>query len=125
MGSMRSVLLVVLLCGCGVAPLTIANGTALGVSSAALACDWSQTRAHASDGWMNHYEDNAILGTTPSPRAVDAYFAGALVAHALAWYLVPERYRSLIPTLVLGVQLAPIAENVRMSGLCGFDVGRK
>lgn len=125
MGGMRAVLVVLLLSGCGASGLGIANGTALGISTAALACDWAQTRSFAEIGWQSridalrvqpYHEANPIMGETPSPGAVDAYFLGALALNAAAWFLVPRRWRMAIPIAVTLVQAGAISNTLDRSG---------
>lgn len=127
--------------GCGAGGLAIANGTALGVSSAALACDWQQTRRFAEVDWRQPVpgarpeanafyrwsESNPMLGPHPSTTTVDLYFAAALAVTAVAWKLMPSRYRWIVPVAVTAIQIKAINETVGTDfrpGLCGTDVMR-
>lgn len=97
----RALAIVVLLSGCGASGLAIANGTALGVSTAALACDWGQTRAAAGTGWPNEMRDaNPIIGPRPTPSTVDVYFIAVIAANIGIWFVTPRRYRMFLPALV-------------------------
>ena len=126
MGDVRILVLVVILGGCGASGLTIANGTALGVSSASLLCDWAQTRRASDAGWTMQHEQNPIMGRDPSSRTVDAYFLGAAALNVLAWRLMPRRWRVVIPSIVFVVQADSIRSNIAESrpgwtdmGVCG------
>jgi hypothetical protein len=128
---MRTVLLVVaLLGGCGASGLTIANGTALGVSTVSLACDWGQTRAYATDdGWRSGSENNPILGHNPSAVALDAYFIAAIAANAVIWRFAPRKVRAVLPTIITAVQLHAMITTQQSTtslrayypGVCGVD----
>lgn len=125
--AMRFAALVVMLAGTGCAGasgLAVANGLGLGVQTAALACDWQQTRRASEMGWRvgdkQLGEDNPVLGETPTPMAVDAYFLAAAVAAGLAWYALPRRLRLLAPLAVVALQASSIAHNV---GGGGVDLG--
>jgi hypothetical protein len=124
MGVMRfaAVIAVAMLGGCAGA-LSIANGTALGLSTATLACDWGQTRTVAAAGWPGIYEENPIMGTKPSPRAVDLYFAVMVVANILAWRFMPRRWRWAIPIVVTVWQVVVIARNGARADRIGVDFG--
>lgn len=110
--------------GCGASGLTIANGIGLGAQTAVLACDWGQTRRAAEMGWvykrMLLEEESPILGRTPSPAAVDLYFLGAIAATALAWRLLPRRWRLTVPVVVVALQAQAITHNL---GRGGIDLG--
>ena len=96
--------------------------TALAVSTAALACDWGQTHAAAADHWAMMYEKNPVLGQAPSTSTVNAYFAVAVVANTALWLLLPDRYKSIVPGVVIGVQAKAIGVPVmaRATSLCGL-----
>lgn len=124
---MRALLLLALLSGCGAPALTIANGVALGVQSAALACDWQQTRRASEAGWPGKMtERNQVIrvmdGSKPASSAVDAYFIGALALSALGWYVIPRRWRIIVPIVITSVQLDAIVHNTKtpLLGVCGI-----
>ena len=94
------------------------NRTTLVASSAALACDWVQTRAAASDGWVDFEEANPIMGRTPSVNTVDAYFATAAIANAAIWYFMPSSVKSLLPITVTAFQVRTIRRNIDTIGWC-------
>lgn len=108
-------LLLVCLVGC-----IHVDRAALVTSSAALACDWLQTRSAASSGWHEMSEGNPLLGSEPTPQAVDTYFAAVVLTNALLWYVTPARWRSAVPLGVVAVQTKTIARNTPTTGLCGF-----
>lgn len=142
MRRVTSLAVLVLGAGCGgVSGLTIANGIALGASSATLACDWGQTRRFAEVDWRqpvpgarpeaNAYyrwsESNPLLGAHPTTGEVDVYFAGALAATLLAWRMLPRRWRIAVPLVITAIQLKAIANTVDADfrpGLCGTSVMR-
>jgi hypothetical protein len=97
-----------LLAGCS---LRTVNRATLAASTAALACDWSQTRAHAAAGWPDTHETNPIMGERPHPLSVDAYFATSVALNVAVWLAMPERWRSAAPTALLAVQGDAIAES--------------
>jgi hypothetical protein len=80
-------------------------------STLSLPCDWGQTRGAAGAGWERSHERNPIMGGRPSTLTVDAYFAGAVAVNALAWAVLPARWRSLIPGVVIGSQAYAVALN--------------
>ena len=96
------------------------NRATLIASTLALACDWAQTRAASSSGWVGFLESNPIMGDRPSTGMVDMYFAGALIANASAWALMPQRFRSAIPVGVVAIQQDAIRSNAGYGmGWCG------
>lgn len=106
-------MMLILLVGC-----THVNRATLIASTASLACDWAQTRSQASTGWNGTMENNPMLGTQPSTTKVDAYFASTIVINAAIWYVMPERYKSIIPLGVTAAQARTIAGNVEQTGMC-------
>lgn len=112
------------------------NRATLIASTAALACDWAQTRSSASTGWMRTAdggewvlrENNPILGPHPSTQAVDVYFASAAVVNLALWIILPVRYKSIMPLSLVAVESSAISGNVvfttndqtRNSGICGL-----
>jgi hypothetical protein len=113
---MHRVLLVALLCSC-----VHLDRAALASSTAALACDWGYTRSAASDGWRGFEESNPVLGRTPSPARVDAYFAIVAGLNTLAWFLTPPKLRAGLPAVVTAQQADAIANNRRyLGGVCGL-----
>lgn len=118
----RVVVLVLLLGGCGANRLAAANWTGLSLSSAALACDWEQTRQEAEDHWkFFRFEHNPVLGRTPSAERVNVYFFGAAVINAAIWLALPGAWRSVYGFAVAGIQTKSIAVNVdRGLAPCGI-----
>jgi len=92
------------------AACTHVNRATLIASTAALACDWAQTRSFAERGWalrsayggdyLPKLETNPIMGTAPSPMTVDLYFAGIAIANVALYLVVPESYRWLAPAVL-------------------------
>lgn len=128
--------------GCGTGGLAIANVAGLGVSTAALACDWQQTRRFAEVGWWQPVpganpkakaffrwrESNPIIGPHPTTTTVDLYFLAALGVSVLAWRLTPARWRLLVPLAVTAIQVKAIGNTVGTDfqpGLCGTEVMRR
>jgi hypothetical protein len=97
-----------LMCGCSVNAL---NTTALSVSTAALACDWSQTRGFAAAGWDGFVESNPVMGSRPEASTVDLYFAAAAVLQIAAWWALPRKARWALPVAVIAFQAQAIANN--------------
>lgn len=97
------------------------NRAALVASTAALACDWAQTRAAAERGWMRGlYEENPVLGPRPDPGLVDVYFLTSMIVNATAWVVMPPRYR-LAFFAVAAVQVPNLSENADWGlGVCGL-----
>lgn len=111
---MRALVVVLVLC-CGCAT---ANRAAIVASTAALACDWAQTRRMAASGWPGTYEDNPVLGMRPGVSRVEMYFASVAIANIALYLLLPERYRAVVPTAVTAAQVHSVAQNVEHSGMC-------
>lgn len=107
--------------GAGADGWTIANGVGLGAQTAALACDWQQTRSYAVDGWRGYAETNPVMGRKPAPGVVDAYFLSIWTASALGWHVLPRRYRFIAPLIVVGIQADTIRHNLTVpSGQASF-----
>ncbi len=94
------------------------NRTALVTSTAALACDWAQTRASAAEGWNQFVEENPVMGASPSVRVVDAYFLTVAAINTTIWYLLPERFKSVLPVGVTVAQAKTIHHNNQTIGWC-------
>lgn len=91
------------------------------LATAALACDYGQTRSAAAAHWEGHYEANPVMGTNPSTSTVDMYFAATAVVVHLGAQLLPERIRPLAYAAVIGVQAHAIHNNLGTTqGLCGI-----
>jgi len=115
----RGVLVVILaLSGCS---LRNVNRATLVASTVSLACDWGQTRAVASTGWEHRYEDNPMLGSTPTTAQVDTYFLAAAITNAFVWLVMPAKLRSVVPAGVVVVQADSIANNhSELGNMCGL-----
>lgn len=99
---MRLALLAMLLTACTNVHV---NRAALVASTAALACDWHKTRTTAARDSMLYTEHNPLLGDDPSAGAVDMYFVSTIVINAAIWYVLPKRWRSVLPVVVATVQV--------------------
>lgn len=109
---MRPALLALLLTACTNVHV---NRAALVASTAALACDWGQTRSAATQGWRYHYENNPIMGPKPPVGYVDLYFGGIAITNALLWLVIPRRYRVFVPLAIFGIETRQAARNVDLN----------
>lgn len=96
--------------------------TMLVVSTAALALDWRQTRSAAAEQWSGGrweggYPAQMAIGAHPSARTVDCYFAVAAAANIALWAVLPPRWRSVIPGVVIGAEAWTIAGNLSTTHL--------
>jgi len=91
------------------------NGSTLAASTAALACDWVQTRSAAERGWhigeLPQHEANPLLGSAPSTRVVDTYFVSAIAVNAALWLALPRRWKSVLPGVIIGSEAVTIVGN--------------
>jgi hypothetical protein len=100
--------------------------TALAVSTAALACDWGQTHRAATEHWTGgsngtgRHEANPIMGSAPSTRIVNVYFAATAALNVALWYALPKRYRSIVPVALTTVQAIQVSDNIGSVSLCGL-----
>jgi hypothetical protein len=86
------------------------------------ALDWMQTRQMVTRRaclprcYANavYYEDNPVLGRTPSARDVDRYFLAAAAAQALVVHLLPERWRTHALQVSLAVQFGTVDRNTKI-----------
>lgn len=89
--------------------------TALALSTAALVIDWRQTHGAAADNWRTTQEvgvASMAVGSSPSTRVVDGYFAATIAVNAALWALLPRRWRSAIPLAVIGIETSTIVSNL-------------
>lgn len=119
---MKATIVVALALASGCANVHV-NRAALVMSTAMIACDWAQTDSEAATQWSNYYEKNPIIGLTPTRGEVAAYFTAAVVLNAAVWYLLPERYRAIVPAGVSVIQMKSIAHNIPRVGVCGLTTG--
>lgn len=94
------------------------NQASLMIATATIACDWAQTRSVAEDGWGSRFEENPILGPSPSTEEVDAYFGAVVVAHFLVWRRIPSSFRWVLPVAISAVQIMAIVDNHTLTGSC-------
>lgn len=120
--TMRTMALaVVLLTGCANAHV---NRATLVASTAALVLDWKQTRTWAEHDWtlpavtgapwVGH-ERNPILGQHPQTGAVDAYFMITAIMNVGLWLAMPDKYKSVVPTALLGMEASAIHGNIAIA----------
>lgn len=110
------------------AACTQINRATLAASTAALACDWAQTRSVAERGWGTQREVNPIMGPTPTATQVDSYFAVVALWNVALWMALPKRLKSVPPLAVMAVEYDPIHTNLsttsdratRNTGVCGL-----
>lgn len=99
-----------------------ADRIALATSLATTAMDWKQTRCAAGRGWAHTYESGmparAMIGETPSQRAVDLYFVGATAANIALWAVLPPKWRAIAPGIVTGIELRTVVGNLDTTRGC-------
>lgn len=114
-----------LLAGCGASGWRVAHHAVIGTAIGGLACDWHGTRSTAERGWISRdgrpqYESNPVMGRKPDPGTVDTYFLGVAALAALGWYVLPRRYRILVPAVLTVVETKAVVNNVIYNvGVCG------
>lgn len=128
-----ALVMVVALGGCGASGWKVAHHIAIGTAAGGLACDWHGTRSTAERGWMGSdgapkYESNPVMqamdGRKPSPGTIDAYFLGVVALSALGWYVLPRRYRILVPAVLAAAETKAVVNNVIYGvGVCGMGAG--
>lgn len=104
----------------------VVDMTALAVSAAALVVDWGYTHSAAADNWghgwcwhghyLGRHEGGTAqwaIGRKPSTQAVDAYFAAWAVADVALWAVLPDRWRAIVPGMIIGVEVLPVIGNIR------------
>lgn len=96
--------------------------TVLVASTAALAIDWRQTRNAAVERWSGGrweggYPAQMTLGAHPSTHSVDGYFALAAATNIAFWTILPARWRSVIPGIVIGAEASTIVGNLSTTHL--------
>lgn len=110
----------------GSGALTHAERITEGVMVLAFACDLGGTMTTAARNWRGFEEGGLLarraIGSTPSPAAVAAYFAGALVASFAVGRVLPKRYRPYFYGAIAAVEIKASVVNLTegMTGACGF-----
>jgi len=100
---------------------TILNVATASVAGVGMALDWCGTRyaaEHRHDAWEGGMPTAQLIGASPSPHAVDAYFVVSTVALAAVAQLVPVRYRWIAYGVVAGVEVSTVRDNLS-STRCG------
>ncbi len=82
--------------------------------------DWGQTRNVIAPGKSGRHELNPVLGSHPSPAAVDLYFLGAALGHAALSVVLPHPWRESWQTLSLGVEGGVVGRNLVLGTGFGF-----
>jgi hypothetical protein len=99
------------------------NVTTLVASTAMLAMDACQTHSAAAEGWSDGRSEGGnsrvIMGSHPGEGTVVAYFAGVAIANVAVWYLMPERWRSVVPGAIIGIQVPVVIGNMSSTSGCG------
>jgi hypothetical protein len=109
-------------------PPTWYETSLLVAAEASLAADMLQTldiKRHPTYGpeysgptvWpepYNLHEINPVLGPHPSDATIVAYFAGSGLLTAGAWYVLPARWRFIVPVAVLAVEVPMIGHNMHI-----------
>lgn len=75
--------------------------------------DWQQTREFTGNPhkYPGKSEANPLLGSHPSPRKVNQFFAGSVLAHTGIAYLLPRPYRTIWQSVWIGVEIGAVATN--------------
>jgi hypothetical protein len=119
----KALVLAALCVGCSTGAWRVADGTSLALSTAALVADAAQTRSAAADGWAGRTETGwpaaPVMGGTPGVHTVELYFATAIALNAAVWVLLPARWRSVIPGVVIGAQAPVVIGNLKTTSV--FD----
>lgn len=107
--------------------LRTVNATMLAVSTASIIWDGCQTLSAAHEDWSGGRTETGhghairgglIMGTAPSEATVVGYFIGAAVVNAAVWYLMPERWRWVVPAGVTVAQADTINKNFKATSWC-------
>ena len=89
---------------------------ALGAAVVTTLADWRSTRNVAETGWANHYENNPIMGQTPSVRTVDAYMIGVLVLTVAAYPVLPSWARKIVYPAIAIIETRAVIGNREVTG---------
>ena len=85
------------------------NHATLIASTAMLAVDWGQTREMTGRGWT---EQNPLMGEHPPGHVVDMYFMSMAALNAIVYLVMPDRWKSVLPAGVIGMQAVAIDRNM-------------
>lgn len=121
---MRTALLMIALAGCTSAQVRHVNRAGAALTMATMACDWGGTRQAAgerSDAWEVGFPAHAVMGGSPSVGRVDVYFAANTALLLALAQLVPDRFRWIGYSAVIGVESAVSYGNTKTTrGICGL-----
>lgn len=95
--------------------IAVMNASTGTMAAVGMALDWCGTRHAAetrTDEWEMGMPTTQVIGTSPSPHAVDAYFAIGTVILAAAARAVPERYRWVAYSAVSGFEIVAVHNNL-------------
>lgn len=83
-----------------------------------LLLDWHQTREVQARRAEGYRELNPLIGQ--SPRAINTYFAGAIIGSALLSWSLPQPWRSRVQAGTIGLELVVIGRNKSIGLRVGF-----
>lgn len=113
---MRAIVLLLLLLPCCVSRQrwTAADTASQVVVAAALAADYTQTRAIVANAQRHdgHLEANPVMGERGERVPVPVYFAGAALASTAVARALPQPWRRISQLAVLAVQVKAVAHNM-------------
>lgn len=106
--------------------LQVVDVSTLALSTALLAWDACQTGSLAANEWRDfrggpRFESGLashVIGFHPTPTAVYGYFASAVALNTLAWWLLPDGWRSAAPLAVIVGQAVVIRRNFVSAPWC-------
>lgn len=91
-----------------------ANGLTI-AANVLLIADWAQTREIADN--PDYYESGLagyFITEHPRTRDVNIYFASALVIYNTLNYFLPNRYKKISSSFVIGFELKAVARNIEV-----------
>jgi hypothetical protein len=97
---------------------------------ATMACDFGSTEQAALDRWSGGRQEGgvpaaAVMGATPSPATVAAYFAVSTALLIAVARMAPKNWRPLVYATVVAVELHVIYGNTKTTrGVCGLSGSR-
>ena len=121
-------LVCIILCGSNAIAFdkwTTSDYTLQGIYTVFHIIDWGQTAHNAKNGWANttsvnkqgditvkeHKESNALLGSEPSLKNVNLYFASTLILHTAISHILPKPYRNIWQVAGIGIEVRLVSGN--------------
>jgi hypothetical protein len=83
--------------------------------------DWGQTRDIVKSNGR-YVELNRILGPQPSMGKVNAYFVGMLVSQFLVAEFLPDPYKTMVLSGVIGMELQAVGNNKSIGLKINFGI---